>query len=69
MGSVWNDEIWEEDIELDGDSIGEFYCPYTNASDCALLTKGWQPQELCRDLECDQLRLIEREPRRQDRAA
>ena len=69
MGSRWDDEIWDEDLEQDGDSIGEFYCPYTNTSVCALLTKGWQPQELCRDLECDQLGFIERKPRRQKRAA
>ena len=69
MDSSWMDELWEPGLSSVEDSLGSFYCPYTNASKCALLTKGWQPQELCRDLKCDQLKFIRQRPRRQKRAA
>lgn len=37
-----------------------FYCPYTNSDKCALLTKGWQPQELCLALGCEQMEQVSR---------
>ena len=48
-----------------------FYCPYTNSQKCALLTKGWQPQELCLALECEQMQQMKqgRNLRRRNRAA
>ena len=67
MDLGWMNELWVENVEHAEDPLGSFYCPYTNASVCALLAKGWQPQELCRDLACDQLKFIR--PRRQKRAA
>ncbi len=69
MNSSWMDELWKERAELDDGGLGSFYCPYTNDSVCALLTKGWQPQELCQDLACDQLKYIRPRPRRHRRAA
>jgi hypothetical protein len=62
------DELWEDNFELAEDPLGSFYCPYTNASVCALLAKGWQPQELCHDLACDQLKLFEHKARRRKAA-
>lgn len=32
-----------------------FYCPYTNGPECAMVTKGWGPQELCDALQCEKL--------------
>ena len=65
MALEWFDSIDDEDVigEQQQDS---YYCPYTNAAQCALLTKGWQPQELCLALECDQVKLIHR-PRQSGR--
>lgn len=51
------------------DSLNSFYCPYTNCARCALMEKGWQPQELCVALECEQLRYFRRRPRRRRKAA
>ena len=64
----WMDEIVGSSV-FGEDPIGAFYCPYTNTSECALLTKGWQPQELCQVIECDQLRMFQPKPRRKKRAA
>jgi len=69
MDSRWMDELWEDGAESAEDALGRFYCPYTNTSVCALLEKGWQPQELCQDLDCDQLKYVRPKPRRQKRAA
>lgn len=66
----WMDDLPGEDpLFADDDVIGTFYCPYTNGAECALLVKGWQPQELCHTLECDQLKLFQRPRRRRRRAA
>ena len=59
MALEWFDSIDDEDV-LDEQQEDAYYCPYTNAAQCALLTKGWQPQELCLALECDQVRLVHR---------
>lgn len=69
MGSSWFDEIDDDDAMMDG--APEFYCPYTNAARCALLIKGWQPQELCLALECEQVKLLrhKRHERKQHKAA
>ena len=69
MSSDWMDELMSDSPRDSNDSDGTFYCPYTNAAECALLTMGWQPQELCRDLDCDQLRFFGGGARRQDEAA
>lgn len=65
---------WLDDISggsIDETASEEFYCPYTNSAKCALLTKGWQPQELCLALECEQMQMLKhsRNQRRRDRAA
>ena len=71
MGSEWMDELWPgelpDDEEIESES--EFYCPYTNGGQCPVLTKGWQPQELCEALECDQLRLLGQDKKRRNKAA
>ena len=66
----WFDSIDDEDVR-DQESEDSFYCPYTNAAQCALLTKGWQPQELCLAIECDQVKLVHKQHQtsRQDKAA
>lgn len=60
----WFDSVDDEDPIDEEDT---FYCPYTNAARCALLTKGWQPQELCLTLECEQVKLVHRRPQQQKR--
>ncbi len=55
MSSEWFDYI-EDDSQTSEEEI--LYCPYTNSDKCALLIKGWQPQELCNVLDCPQLKLI-----------
>ena len=63
----WADDYLSDNM-LDEDKTGEFYCPYTNSAECALVTKGWQPQELCDTLECEQLKLF-RKTHKQNEAA
>jgi hypothetical protein len=61
MDSYWINEFNDEDILFSSDeSEDAFYCPYTNGPQCALLCNGWQPQELCETLECEQLKLLKR---------
>lgn len=69
MGSDWLDELLGESAASGEDQQDAFYCPYTNTAECALLSKGWQPQELCDALECDQLKLTRHAHRHRDRAA
>lgn len=69
MASDWFDELLGGESEIADDPLGAFYCPYTNGSECALFTKGWQPQELCDVLECEQLKLFDRRSKRRDEAA
>lgn len=70
MSSDWLDDLLGEDTDTYGeDPLGAFYCPYTNADRCALIEKGWQPQELCAALECAQLKYFQRRPRKRGRAA
>jgi hypothetical protein len=52
----WFDSIDDEDVPEEQED--SYYCPYTNDAQCALLTKGWQPQELCLALECEQVKLV-----------
>lgn len=59
MSSNWFDYI-EDDPTLDAEKDDSFYCPYTNAAQCALLRRGLQPQELCLALECRQVDLVQR---------
>ncbi|GAG61700.1 unnamed protein product, partial [marine sediment metagenome] len=47
MGSAWMDELWAGDDHLDDEGTDDFYCPYTNGTECPIITKGWQPQDLC----------------------
>ena len=68
MDSHWMDELEGEESRFEDDSLGAFYCPYTNGAECALQSKGWQPQDLCEALECDQLKLFHLSKRR-DKAA
>ena len=66
---------WFDNFDDDGLFSEEpeeaFYCPYTNAAECALLTKGLQPQELCLALECAQMKVVQRNSgsQRRDKAA
>lgn len=69
MSSDWFDEF---EHTGSGETIEDsFYCPYTNSSECALLKKGLQPQELCLALECEQMKLVQRNrgSRSRDKAA
>ena len=68
MSSGWMDEFLGEDA-IEPEETEDFYCPYTNSSECALITKGWQPQELCYDINCDQLKYVAHNERRRDEAA
>lgn len=68
MTSNWFDDF-ERDPELGDDPLDGIYCPYTNSSKCALAIKGWQPQELCDVLECEQLKFYDRRSKRRNRAA
>ncbi|MCE5199491.1 MAG: hypothetical protein ABFD54_08825 [Armatimonadota bacterium] len=54
MDSDWMDE----DSLFDDEGSNDIYCPYTNSSQCALMANGWQPQELCQSVECEQLKLF-----------
>ena len=71
MCSEWLDELWPGELSDNEASEPEsdFYCPYTNGGQCPVLTKGWQVQELCEALECDQLRLIQHDSKRRHKAA
>jgi hypothetical protein len=57
LSEDWLNELFGSG-EFQDDTLGAFYCPYTNGAECALMTKGWQPQELCRDVECEQLKFF-----------
>lgn len=63
------DDILGAGPPFEDDPLGSFYCPYTNTSECALITKGWQPQELCEALECEQMKYFQRRTRKRGRAA
>ena len=71
MGSEWLDELWPGELADDEltESESDFYCPYTNGGQCPVQTKGWQPQELCEALECEQLRLIRQDRKKRRKAA
>ena len=70
MGSNWLDELWADDDRIDEEGTDDFYCPYTNGAECPIISKGWQPQEICSVIECDQLKLVQGKiKRRQDEAA
>jgi len=56
MSSSWMDEISEGDALFPDENYGGFYCPYTNASKCALGSNSSQSQELCEVLQCEQLK-------------
>ncbi len=58
MDYDWLNGLSDDDLGCDEDNNEGFYCPYTNGSDCALFTKGLQPQELCEALECEQMKLF-----------
>lgn len=56
MGSDWMDEVTDGDMLFLDESVGGFYCPYTNGPECALSSNSSQPQDLCEVLECEQLK-------------
>ena len=68
MTVEWFDEELGERFLLEDDD-NTLYCPYTNGSTCAVAANGWQVQELCEALECEQLRLLPRAKRRRHKAA
>ncbi|MFQ3550367.1 MAG: hypothetical protein SNJ70_11525 [Armatimonadota bacterium] len=53
----WLDDLLNDDLN---DNFEDFFCPYTDGAECALLKKGWQVQELCEELDCEQLKRIQR---------
>lgn len=58
-------DLWFSGMDQsEEDQIGSFYCPYTDGAVCALMVKGWEPQELCRALDCTQLRFFHAGSRR-----
>ena len=71
MGSAWMDELWAGDDHLDDEGNDDFYCPYTSGTECPIIAKGWQPQELCDALKCNQLKLVQHKinKKRRDKAA
>lgn len=68
MSSDWLN-IWDEGADSTEGYSDNFYCPYTNGAVCPVLTKGWQPQELCNVLECEQLKFIQHRPKGRRKAA
>lgn len=68
MSSDWMDELFGDSVSLDEDGDGGFFCPYTSGPECALTAKGWQPQELCSAIECEQLKFFHRSRRRNEAA-
>ena len=69
MSADWMDDLLGDDPVFEDDPLEAFYCPYTNAAECALMSKGWQPQELCDALDCEQLKFFERRSKRRNEAA
>ena len=65
----WMNGIDGGGVPVDDEPTDSFYCPYTNRAECALMTKGWQPQELCNAVECDQLRYFRAARKNHKRAA
>lgn len=55
MSLEWFDSIDDDEL-FDEYQTGSFYCPYSNTSQCILVTKHLQPQDLCLALECDQVK-------------
>lgn len=69
VSNNWLDDILGQDAETRDDSAPDLYCPYTNGAVCALLLKGWEPQELCKAMECSQMRVLRRKYARPRKAA
>ena len=69
MGLDWLSSYGGDDLPLDNELVDSFYCPYTNKAECALMTKGWQPRELCHAVECDQMRHFRATHKSRKRAA
>ena len=69
MAVEWFDDWLGEILLLEDEELDSFYCPYTNGSKCAVAVKGWQVQELCEALECDQLKFFQPTKRRRRKAA
>ena len=69
MSSEWYDELSGGGSDFADDPMDGFYCPYTNGAECVLFSKGWQPQELCDVLECEQLKRFERRNKNRSQAA
>ncbi|MCL5103738.1 MAG: hypothetical protein M1133_06445 [Armatimonadetes bacterium] len=60
MDMDWLNGLTNNDLGYGEESDDSLYCPYTNGSDCALFTRGLQPQELCEALECAQMKLFQK---------
>lgn len=69
MSHEWADDCLNSDSMFCDETSEAFYCPYTNAAQCALVAKGWQPQEICQALECEQMKLFVRRGDQQNEAA
>lgn len=69
MSSGWLDNTWDDERETNDGLAEGFYCPFTNGAVCPVISKGWQPQELCSVLECEQLQFIQHKPKGSRKAA
>jgi hypothetical protein len=67
--SSYLEDFFSDDSLLAEEPGDTVYCPYTNSAECALLVKGWQPQELCLSLDCEQLKFFQHANGQHDRAA
>jgi hypothetical protein len=69
MTSKWFDDSLGDGFLFGDEELESFYCPYTNGSKCAVLERGWQVQELCQALECEQIKFAQHHKRRRREAA
>lgn len=69
MTSKWLDDSLTDGFQFGDEEMETFYCPYTNGSRCAVIERGWQVQELCVALECDQLKFVQQNKKRRRKAA
>jgi hypothetical protein len=69
MSSNWLDDSLGDGFTFGDEEMESFYCPYTNSSKCAVLENGWQVQELCEALECEQMKYAIRHKKRPKKAA
>ncbi len=69
MATKWFDDSLDDGFIMGDEEADSFYCPYTNGSKCAVAQNGWDVQELCAALECEQLKFVQQHKRRPRKAA